>query len=275
MDQGRVVPCRSLGQRERHSPAQRSWLPGAAHQDTGRSFTAVPQPCSGAFASSANCRRGPAAGGPSPTTPVHAPGRRHPARIAGGGHRLPARRCAGFGHCPYPLRPAEARRAAGTGRLPGTAGYTPMALNRYQADSRGHRCRSRHWGIGEQLLRGTHHGGGLPRLADQRVQPRRVQVRLVVRVVAELVVVAVRPHHPRLAGGIERIGSARPSRRTHPGGDRPVAAVHRFDQARHVLRQPLVPPRRALMETVVRTRAVVAIGRRTTGHPRCAGAGSR
>jgi hypothetical protein len=53
--------------------------------------------------------------------------------------------------------------------------------------------------VGEQGLRGAHDGRGLPRLAEQRVHPRRVQVGLVVRVVAELVVVAVRPDHPMRA----------------------------------------------------------------------------
>ncbi|MCW0459549.1 hypothetical protein NB717_000617 [Xanthomonas sacchari] len=108
------------------------------------------------------------------------------------------------------------------------------------------------------------HGAGLPRLADQRVHPRRMQVRLIVGVVAELAVVAVRPHHPFLARGAGRVGQQRVV-----GEERIQAArdllrpVHRLHQARHVLlHQPLVLPGRALVEAVLRTRIVMAIRRR-------------
>ena len=105
--------------------------------------------------------------------------------------------------------------------------------------------------VGEQRQRGADDVGRLPRLAGPLVQVRRVQIRLVVRVVGVLAVVRVRavdPHVPRGALGVllelregEELVEALLGR---------VRAAEHVDEARHVLRhEPLVLHRGALVES--------------------------
>ncbi len=115
--------------------------------------------------------------------------------------------------------------------------------------------------IGEQCLRGAQHGGGFPRLADQRVDPRRMQIRFVVRVVAILVVVTVGTDYPFLARRIRAVGD---QCIVSEEGIEPFAGLFRAAHCRGhaadvLLHQPLVLPGRAFVKTVVRTRAVMAV----------------